>query len=256
MSETNVSNQSDGWNLDQVETKNSNFYFADGSDALPAGQYDDKDSDYGDGDEHMLFGDMQLFFHAINEPQFIPNFLQQKVTLGQLLDFQEQDLINCGIELVGDRKKILQHIAKWHAVQWLPSSLHDLTDKNMLTAPGIYIAINDINKHLEYLDASFRFMRRQIEMKSNILELGKDYCGVRKIASELEDLDSTHKRVGCSINLLKKEIVKHVDDPLKLPPNHIDEKYIRKTKIGMRIIPWSISTLLVLTGFGVAVRYL
>lgn len=247
------------WNINTEECyedpKKTLIDYAEGLDVFGSRDYEDKDSEYEDQDD-LIYGDLQLFFHAINEPQLAQNFVDQKVTLGQLLAFEEKDLINCGVEFVGDRKKILEHIAQWHSDQWLPTSMHDLTSKSVLTSPGFYIVLNDINKHFEYIDASFRFMRRQIEMKPKILELGKDYCGVKKVLSELDDLTQTYTKMSNSIKLLHKELSKHADKPSMQPPNLIDERCIWRTRIGTKIIPWSMTAAMVALGLTISIRYL
>lgn len=247
------------WGLEQPPEAGDQSHdpFSCQDEVLNSGQYDDKDTDDENDEENQIFGDMQLFFHAIQAPQFIPKFIEQKVTLGQLLNFEEQDLINCGVELVGDRKKILGHIAEWHSEKWLPTSLHDLTAQSMLTSPGIYITINDINKHLTYIDASFRYIKRHVQKKSDILELGKDYCGVGKIADELLDVEKTVGALRSSLSSLKLEIFRHIDDPLKLPANLIDANYVRRVEAKLRrkkLMSISVATLVVLGGVGIVVH--
>lgn len=196
--------------------------------------FDDTD-DEGQGDE--LFQDIQLFLHAIGEPQLVEIFLKNKVTLGQLLEFNEQDLINCGVELVGDRKKIMENIGQMHSEKWQPASLHDLTAKTLLSSPGIYISLNDINKHMEYIGITFIYIKRRLQEKPSILELGKDYVGVTKISDEIEDLLKTSKTTFSQLKILQKEVRRHLKDPTKLPANHIDLIQNRKTKIRQRLAP-------------------
>jgi hypothetical protein len=199
--------------------------------------YDEEYNSDSDQDEDVEFQDMQLFLHAIGEPQLVEHFLKNRVTLGQLLEFNEDDLINCGIECVGDRKKILANIGQMHSEKWQPSSLQELTSKSLLSSPGIYIALNDINKHIEYIGVTFKYFKRRLEEKPAILELGKDYVGVSKVFSEIEDLLKTSKTTYAQLKSLEKEVSKHLDDPVKRPANHIDEKYIAKARMRRRIAP-------------------
>lgn len=215
----------------------------------------DVTTDEEDEEEKRTFGDLDLFFHAIGEPQHTPLFVQQKVTLGQLLDFDETDLINCGIELVGDRKKILENVAQWHSEKWVPTSLHDMSGKKMLTAPGIYISINDMNKHIEYIGASFRYIRRVVQKKPEILELGKDYCGIKRISSEMEDLVVTYEKTGENLQSLRRELKKHFNDPTLQPPNEIDEFYVTRAKLAKSIIPITVISMGILTGLGFIAKY-
>lgn len=121
--------------------------------------YEEYNSDSDTDDcERIEFQDIHLFCHAIEEPHLVDYFLKNRVTLRQLLEFDEQDLINCGLELVGERKKVLDSIAKIHGETWSPTSLRDLTVKSLLTGPGIYVTLNDINKHLEYIGVTFKYL--------------------------------------------------------------------------------------------------
>lgn len=207
--------------------------------------YDELDNnpDSDQDDEDIIFQDMQLFLHAIGEPQLVDKFLEHKVTLGQLLEFNEQDLINCGIELVGDRKKILENTGQMHCEKWMPTSLHDLTAKTLLSSPGIYIALNDINKHIEYIGVTFKYLRRRLQERPQVLELGKDYVGVTKLANEIDDLLKTSKTTYIQLKALQKEICKHLNDPSKKPANHIDSGYIRRAKIRQSITPALLTSL-------------
>lgn len=197
----------------------------------------DSDSDSEDDDHDLIFHDMELFCHAIGEPQWTEIFLKHKVTLGQLLLFEEQDLINCGFDLVGDRKKILASTGQMHCEKWMPYSLQDLTTESLLSSPGIYIALNDINKHIEYIGVTFSYLKRRIQCKPEILELGKDYVGISKVASELEDLIRTSKTTHNQLQALNHRIRRHINDPTLKPANHIDKTYLRKVKIRQRILP-------------------
>lgn len=212
---------------------------------------DNSDSDEEDQDRDLIFQDMQMFFHSIGEPQLIPLFLANKVTLGQLLDFEESDLINCGVELVGDRKKILSSVAQMHCEKWMPSSLQDLTAKTLLSSPGMYIALNDINKHVEYIGVTFNYLRRCIQRKPEILELGKDYVGVPKVASELEDLLKTSEKMHVQLKALNRHISMQLNNPLLRPANHIDNQYLNKTGIRRRIAP----ILLAATAIGLVIVF-
>lgn len=190
-----------------------------------------ENSDSEDEDaQNIVYQDMQLFFHAIGEFQLIELFLKNKVTLGQLLEFDEQDLINCGVELVGDRKKILANTGQMHCEKWMPSSLQDLTTKSLLSSPGIYIALNDINKHIEYIGVTLKYLRRRLQSNPEILELGKDFVGVTKVSSELEDLMKTIKSTHDQALAFDRQIRKHLCDPKLRPANHIDDCYVRAAK--------------------------
>lgn len=196
---------------------------------------DDYSDDEDEGD--IIYSDMQIFFHSIGEPKLAERFLQQKVTLSQLLDFDEQDLINCGVDLIGDRKKIIENIGKMHCEKWQPTSLNDLTAKSMLSAPGIYVVLNDINKHFEYIGITFKYIRRQIRTKPEMLELGKDFVGVAKIASELTDLQKTVRTTCSELKALNQLIAKARKNPLLHPANHIDERHLRKVRFTQIIGP-------------------
>lgn len=205
--------------------------------------YDEENNSDSDDDPEVEFQDMQLFMEAIGESDLTEHFLKHHVRLGQLLEFNEDDLIKCGIELVGDRKKILTNIAQMHSEKWQPTSLQELTSRSLLSSPGIYIALNDINKHLEYVGVTFKYIKRRIEEKPEILELGKDYVGVIKISQEIEDLLKTSKTTYAQLRSLQKSVSKHLIDPTKLPANHIDEKYIAKAKFRQRIVPTLITSI-------------
>lgn len=212
--------------------------------------YDDHfDSDSDEEQPDGEFQDMQLFLHAIGEPQLVENFLKNKVTLGQLLEFNEDDLINCGIELVGDRKKILDNTGKMHSEKWMPSSLHDLTARTLLSSPGIYLSLNDINKHLEYIGVTFIYIKRRLKEKPQILELGKDYVGVTKISNEIDDLLKTSKTTYSQLKILQKEVRRHLKDPTKLPPNHIDDKYVKRIKIIQKTGPLLLATVVIILSY-------
>jgi len=198
------------------------------------------DSDSDNDDRDAEFQDIQMFLHAIDEPHLVDHFIRNKITLGQLLEFNEQDLINCGIELVGDRKKILENTAQMHCEKWMPTSLQDMTHKNFLSSPGYYIALNDINKQLEYIGVTFKYLKRRLEEDPSLLELGKDYVGVSKISSEIEDLVKTTRNTYAQLRNLSREVNKHSTDPIKQPANLIDDKYIRRIKIGRMALPITI----------------
>ena len=204
--------------------------------------YEEEYNSDSDDEQDLVYQDMQLFLHAIGEPQLVELFLKNRVTLGQLLEFNEQDLINCGVELVGDRKKILANTGQMHSEKWQPSSLHDLTSKSLLSSPGLYVALNDINKHIEYIGVTFKYLKRRLEEKPEILELGKDYVGVTKISSEIEDLLKTSKTAYSQLRMLNKEVSKHLDEPAFKPANHIDNDYVRKAKLRQRLMPSVIIT--------------
>lgn len=211
----------------------------------PIDSFRDYEAEYNSDsdDEHeVIFQDLQLFLHAIGEPQLVDHFIQHRVTLGQLLEFGEQDLINCGIELVGDRKKILENTGQMHCEKWLPSSLHDLSARSLLSSPGIYVALNDINKHMEYIGVTFKYLKRRLEERPEVLELGKDYVGVVKVSSEIEDLLKTCKTTYSQLRSLNKEVSKHMDDPAKRPANHIDKRYIYNAKLRRRLVPALVAT--------------
>lgn len=198
---------------------------------------DNFDSDSEDDDPDLIYQDLELFLKAIDLSHLVDKLRAHKITLGQLLDFDEQDLVNCGIEFVGERKKILSNIGQLHAEKWVPTSLHDLTHKTLLTSPGIYIALNDINKHLEYIGVTFRYLRRHIRVKPHILELGRDYVGVHKIATELEDLLRTSKTTYIHLKALENQVQWVKNKPEYQPPNHVDYKYVRSAKLRSYIGP-------------------
>lgn len=210
--------------------------------------YEDEveNSDSDTEEKDMIFQDMQLFMHAIGEPQLVEHFLKQKITLGQLLEFNEQDLINCGVELVGDRKKILENTGQMHCEKWMPASLQDMTSKSLMSSPGYYIALNDINKHIEYIGVTFKYLRRRLEEQPELLELGKDYVGVAKVASELEDLLKTTKTTYAQLRGLNREVGKHLKDPVKRPANHMDEASLRRTKMRQKFVPITIISMSIL----------
>lgn len=192
-----------------------------------------------------IFDDMQLFCHTIGEPQLVNKFLKHKVTLGQLMNFEEQDLINCGIDLVGDRKKILSCTVQMHNETWMPSSLNDPTGRGLLSSPGYYAAINDINRHMEYISLTIRYLKRELQKDPKLMELGKDYVGVNKVASEIDDLLRTSKATHTHILSLSRQVAKHVDNPILKPANHIDENYLKKSKIRVVIGPAVLTTLVI-----------
>lgn len=203
-----------------------------------------------DGEDDVIFDDMRIFCHGINEPHLAEKFQQHKVTLEHLLEFDEEDLIKCGVELVGERKKVLREIAQAHAEKWMPTSLKDLTGKTLMSSPGIYSALNDINKHLEYIGVTFRYMRRRVQKTPCILELGKDHCGVAKIAEEIEDLMKTTKSTYTQLQALDHQINKHLDNPVMKPANHIDSGYVMRAKVRKMFIP----TVTGLAAIGVSVK--
>lgn len=207
------------------------------------------DSDSEEEDDQLVFQDVQLFCHAIQAPELSENFIKHKVTLGQLLLMDEQDLVNCGIELVGDRKKILANTATMHCEKWMPTSLQDMTAQSLLSSPGIYVSINDINKHIEYIGVTLRYIRRRLQSNPEVLELGKDYVGVSKIHSELQDLEKTSKATYNQINALTRQISKHLDDPNYKPANHIDRSYLRRAKIHQKIKPVILTILTLFVSF-------
>lgn len=200
-------------------------------------RYEDEYNSDTEDELDVAYQDLDLFLQAIGEPQLVDHFVRHRVTLGQLLEFSEQDLIDCGIEFVGDRKKILQNTGQMHSEKWMPSSLHDLSAKNLLSSPGLYIALNDINKHMEYIGITFKYLKKRLEERPEILELGKDYVGVAKVSSEIEDLLKTCKTTYSQLRTLNREVSKHLDDPAKRPANHIDKKYILRAKLRRRLIP-------------------
>lgn len=210
---------------------------------------DGYDSDSEDDDPDLVYQDLELFLKAIDEIQLIEKFRKHKVNLGQLLDFDEQDLINCGVDLVGERKKILTNTGQMHAEKWVPTSLHDLTSKTLLTAPGIYIALNDINKHIEYIGVTFRYLRRCMRTKPQILELGKDYVGIHKIVSELDDMLRTSKTTYALLKELKHQVGGLADKPEYQPPNHIDENYLRNAKLKQFLAPVVLITVALFAGY-------
>lgn len=213
----------------------------------------ESDSDSED-DDQIIFQDLQLFFHAMNEPQLAENFIKHRVTLGQLLLFEEQDLINCGIDLVGDRKKILASTGKVHGEKWVPSSLHDLTQETLLTSPGIYVTLNDVNKHLEYIGITFKYLRRRIQSVPSILELGKDYVGVGKISTEIKDLLVTSASMHSQLKALDRKIKDYTKDPTLQPANHIDKYYIKKAKFSMFVNKYGSSLLLATAVVGISIK--
>lgn len=193
----------------------------------------DDDSQHGDS----VCDDLDMFLFAIGETELAEQFKKNRVTLGQVLEFDEQDLINCGIDQVGPRKKILDCTAQMHCEKWTPTSLEELTRKGLQSSPGIYTALNDMNKHIDYIGVTLRYLRRCIQTDPKILELGKDYVGVKKVASELVDLSKTLQSTHRNIMALSRTIGKHCDDPLLQPANHIDEKYLKSVKTRGRIVP-------------------
>lgn len=198
---------------------------------------DDDDSDFG-LDHNVIFDDLQLFFHSIDEPQFIDKFVEQKVTLKSLLELNEDDLVKCGIELVGDRKKILDHIAELHSGPWVPTSLHDMTAKSMLTSPGYYITLNDVNRHQAYIGALFIFMARKLTEDPDLLTYGKDYVGIKKVISEAEDLRVTCVETINKLERLMGHLYKHSDEPIYQPTNFIDTdrvKRVRNRHVAIRV---------------------
>lgn len=235
------------WTLSDIKQNGDHFaadqseYLVNNNTALP---FDDSSED--DGDD-VIFDAMRTFCHAINEPQLVDKFLHHRVTLAQLLEFDEQDLINCGIDLVGDRKKVLHEVAQAHAERWMPTSLNDLTAKTLMSSPGIYSALNDINKHLEYIGVTFRYLRRRIQKEPEILELGKDHCGVSKIANEIEDLMNTTKNTYTQLQALDHHICKHLDDPIFKPTNYIDSSYVMQAKMRRLVVPAIIGGLAIIS---------
>lgn len=238
------------WSLSDVR-ENGDHFAADESEYLAnnvtnndnntLNYYDSSEED----DNDVIFDAMRTFCHAINEPHLVEKFLRHKVTLAQLLEFDEQDLIACGIDLVGERKKILHEVAQAHSEKWMPTSLKDLTGKSLLSSPGIYSALNDINRHLEYIGVTFRYLRRRIQKSPNILELGKDHCGVAKISEEIEDLMKTTKSTYTQLQALDHQVCKHLDDPILKPANHIDSDYVRRAKIRLMLFPTIVGCLFV-----------
>lgn len=185
------------------------------------------DSDSENDSEDVELHDMELFCHAIGEPQLADKFTQQRVALSQLLHFNEQDLINCGIELIGERKKVLSSIGQMHSEKWSPASLNDMTEQSLLSSPGIYLALNDINKHLEYIGVTFVYLRKRIDENPQILELGKDFVGVKKIAQELEDLTKTSCIMHYRLKALDRHLTKYTSKKTLHPANLIDRCYIK-----------------------------
>lgn len=228
------------WSLSDSRPNGGDHFAADESEFL-ANNYNKTAIDYEDSDldddENVIFDAMRTFCFAINEPQLVDKFLQHKVTLAQMLEFDEQDLIACGIDLVGERKKVLHEVAQAHSEKWMPTSLKDLTAKTLLTSPGIYSSLNDINKHLEYIGVTFRYLRRRIQKTPQILELGKDHCGVSKIAEEIEDLMKTTKSTYTQLQALDHQVCKHLDDPIFRPANHIDSGYVSQAKTRKMLLP-------------------
>lgn len=198
---------------------------------------DEKKSDNADPDSEdddapdVIFDDMQLFCHTIGEPQLVDKFLHHKVTLGQLMNYDEEDLVNCGIELVGDRKKILSSTVQMHNEKWMPSSLNDPNGRGLFSSPGYYIALNDINKHIEYIGVTIRYLKKRLQKNPEIMELGKDFVGVAKVASELDDLLKTSKATHSHMLSLGRQVKRHVDDPNMKPAYNIDESFLRKQKL-------------------------
>lgn len=197
------------------------------------------DSDSEHEDENAEFHDIGLFCHAIGEPQLVEKFIEHKVALSQLLHFNEQDLVNCGIDKVGERKKVLASIGQMHSEKWSPTSLNDMTEQSLLSSPGIYLAINDINKHLEYIGVTFVYLRKKLDANPDILELGKDFVGVRKIAQELVDLTKTSAIMHSRLIAFDKHVSKYKDRRNLQPANHIDESYIRSSNLKNYIVSLS-----------------
>lgn len=209
-----------------------------------AQNYYNVDSDSDEEDGSIIFHDLELFCHAINEPQLTEKFINQKVTLSQLLHFDENDLVKCGIELVGERKKILSSIGQMHCERWSPESLNDMTETSLLSSPGIYLALNDINRHLDYIGVTFTYLRKRIETRPEILELGKDFVGVKKIASELDDLVNTSVTMNGRLRMLRRLVDKKLAVPTLKPANHIDKRYLRTVRFRQCLIPTLLSVLI------------
>lgn len=199
--------------------------------------------------QDTIFDEMQIFCQTIGEPQLANKFLKHKVTLGQLMIFDEQDLINCGIDLVGDRKKILSKTVQMHNENWMPSCLNDPFGSGLLSSPGYYIAINDINKHIEYISLTIRYLEKRLQENPKLMELGKDIVGVNKLASEIKDLLRTSKATHTHILSLSRQVAKHVDNPILKPANHIDENYLKRSKIRAAIGPTVLTILVVYATF-------
>lgn len=217
----------------------------------PSTNIDFCDSDDDDKDEATIYQDIHLFFYSIDEPQLIERFVQQKVTLSQLLNFTEEDLIKCGVDLVGDRKKILDNIAQVHSEGWSPTSLQDLNGKTLLSSPGMYMALTDINKHLEYIGATYKYFKRQVECKPHILQYGKEYVGAGKIVQELDSILSTTKAMTSQLSALRGTMFRQARNSQNQPANLCDNRALHQAKWRRNAIPLTLTGILLC----IAVRF-
>lgn len=199
---------------------------------LPDEDVDDNQSlpPHGAGPNLKVYGDLELFLCYIKEDDLIELFDKHEVTFRQLLTCTEQDLINIGIAKVGIRKKILEAVSQVHARKWEPTSLTDLTAQDIYSAPGVYLVLSDIKKHQEYINCTIEHLKSKIQSDDEILELGKDFVGIKKIAQETCELTEVSQNVTKTLvdfaNYIKKE---KLDLPQLGPANNIDQDYINNT---------------------------
>lgn len=78
--------------------------------------------------------DLELFLSGLTLSNYLELFQRENISLKDLLSgaYEEDDLVRVGVDKLGDRKRIVEEIARLVKTSWTPSSLPSLrTSQNL-----------------------------------------------------------------------------------------------------------------------------
>lgn len=179
-------------------------------------------------DGYTKFTELQNVLLGIDASEYLATFENHGVNLEHFLSLSEDDLVKMGIEKVGVRKRIVHAICEIHKRDWDKSSVPKIVPKDRrngiyFTCPEAVVMVANINKHLSFLNANLRYLKKNVESHPGILRLGQDVASVETLLTHVRKSKESLRGTAHQLRTLEATLDKFSGDPDYRPADRIPQ---------------------------------
>ena len=178
---------------------------------------------------YKKFSELENVLLGIDATEYLPVFEKHKLNLEHFLALNEDDLEKMGIDKVGVRKKMLNAICEIHKRDWDKSSLPKIQPKDRrrgiyFTCPEGVMMVANLNRHLAFLNANLKFLKKNIDSHPELLRFGQDMASARTMLGYVKESQTSLNATSVQLKLLEKTLNRYANDPRFLPADSIEKR--------------------------------
>jgi len=210
-------------------------------------------------DGYKKFTELENVLLGIDATDYLSLFEKHQLNLEHFLSLNEADLEKIGVDKVGVRKKMLQAICEMHKRDWDKSSLPKIQPRDRMkgiyfTCPDGVMMVANLDRHLAFLTANLKFLKKNVDEHPELLRLGQDVADVKAMMTHVRKAKASAAATANQLRLLEKTLDDYTGDPNFSPADRVAEPFPNVQTAAKKILILAHSVILPLVAYK-AIRY-